>query len=194
MSAVAAPFGMRPVKMLGSRYDTHGMTQYPITLAYATNIFCGDLVKIVAATGTCEKDTGTTGINPVGVFMGCEYQDPALGLFQRQYWPASTVIKTGTTAWAYVLDDPDALFEMQASGTLAQTALQLNANVVQTAGSTATGNSKNALNITGIANTATFPLRIVDFVRRPGSVVGDAFTDVIVRINTHLNRSTTGAA
>jgi len=194
MSAVAAPFGLRPVQMLGSRYDSHGIRQYPITTAYATSIFNGDLVKIVAATGTCEKETGTTGISPVGVFVGCEYQDPSLGLFQRQYWPASTVIKTGTTAWAYVIDDPDILFEMQASGTLAQTALQLNANIVQTAGSTATGNSKNALNITGVANTATFPLRIIDFVRRPGSAVGDAFTDVIVRLNTHLNRSATGAA
>lgn len=194
MSAVAAPYGMRPVNLQGGQAMSHGIRLMRITTAYATNIFYGDLVKVVAATGTIEKDTGTTGISPIGVFLGCEYQDAALGLFHRQYWPASQAVKTGTDPMAYVCDDPDALFQMQASGTLAQTALQLNANIIQTAGSTATGNSKNALNISGVANTATFPLRIVDFVRAPGSLIGDAFTDVIVRINTHMNRSATGAA
>jgi hypothetical protein len=124
--------------------------------------------------------------------MGCEYEDTSMGLFHRNFWTASTVIKTNTSAWAYVLDDPDALFEIQASGTVAQASLGSNANIVQTAGSLVTGRSANALNITGIAATATFPLRIVDFVRRPGSAVGDAYTDCIVRLNLHQNRTPTG--
>jgi hypothetical protein len=194
MSTIAAPYGLRPVNVLGGQVMTHGIRQYPITTAYATNIFNGDLVKIVAATGTLEKDTATTGNLPVGVFIGCEYHDNSMGLLHRQYWPASTVVRTGTTPMAYVVDDPDVLFEIQADGSVAQTKLQLNANVIQTAGLTATGNSKVALATSGIANTATFPLRIVDFVRRPGASVGDLFTDVVVRLNLHLNRSVTGAS
>ena len=142
-------------------------------------------MKINAASGTLEKEVLTTGTKPVGVFMGCEYEDAALGLFHRNFWPASTVIKTGTNAWGYVVDDPDVLFELQANGLVAQASLGLNCNLVQTAGSTATGRSAVAAAIAGIANTATFPVRIVDFVRRPGSAVGDAFTDLIVRLNTH---------
>lgn len=193
MATVAAPYGLRPVNMQGSQPMTHGMRLMKITTAYATNIFYGDLVKLVAATGTIEKDTAVTANLPVGVFLGCEYEDTSLGLFHRQFWPASQAVKTGTTAWAYVVDDPDALFEIQASGAVDQTKLGSNANIVQTAGSTATGRSANALNVTGIAVTGTFPLRIVDFVRRPGSVAGDAFTDLVVRLNLHLNRSITGA-
>jgi hypothetical protein len=196
MASSPAPSGLRPVNMQGGQVMTHGIRLLPITAAYATSIFFGDPVKIVAATGTCEKETGTTGLKPVGVFLGCEYQDTAMGLFHRQFWPASTVVKTNTTAWAYVIDDPDALFEIQASGSVTQNKLGLNANIINPAAVASqliTGNSKVSLDITGIANTATFPLRIVDFVRRPGSVVGDAFTDCIVRFNTHLNRDTTGA-
>ena len=193
MASSATPYGLRPTNMLGGQVMTHGIRLMKITSGYATNIFNGDLVKLVVG-GTVEKETGTTTALPLGVFLGCQYEDPAMGLLNRQYWPASTVIKTGTTAWAYVCDDPDALFEIQANGTLGQNALGTNAALVQTAGSTATGNSAVSLNASTIANTATLPLRIVDYVRRPGSALGDAYTDVIVRINTHFNRSATGIA
>ncbi len=190
MALVASPYGLRLTNMQGGQYATHGMRLIKITAGYATNIFFGDLVTIVA--GCVEKDSGTTTALPIGVFMGVEYEDPAYGLNFRQYWPASTVIKTGTTAWAYVLDDPDALFEAQANGALAQAAIGQNVALVQGAGNVAIGRSGVSLNAGSLATTATLPIRIVDFQRRPGSTIGDAYTDVIVRINTHLNRSNTG--
>jgi hypothetical protein len=124
--------------------------------------------------------------------MGCEYEDTAMGLFHRNYWPASTPIKTGTTAWAYVLDDPDALFEIQAAGPITQASLGLNADLTNPANTPAqlvTGRSIVAMAATAPSTGAARPLRIVDFVRRPGSAVGDLFTDVIVRLNTHKNRT-----
>jgi hypothetical protein len=190
MAAVASPYGLRPVNMSGSQYMTHGMRLMKIAAAYGTSIFNGDLVKLNA--GYIEKDVATTGNLPIGVFFGCEYEDTAMGLFHRNFWTAGTVTKTNSSIWAYVIDDPDVLFEIQASGSVTQANLGSNANIVQTAGSLITGRSAIALNITGIAATATFPLRIVDFVRRPGSSVGDAFTDVIVRLNLHQNRTPTG--
>jgi hypothetical protein len=173
--------------MQGGQVMTHGMRLMPITLNYATAIFNGDLVQLTS--GLITKVTGTTGVTPIGVFIGCEYEDASLGLFHRAFWPASQAIKTGTTAWAYVIDDPDVLFEIQANGAVTQAQLGLNANLVQTAGSTATGKSAVAMAIAGIAATATFPLRIVDFVRRPDNVIGAGYTDVLVRINTHANRT-----
>jgi hypothetical protein len=178
--------------MLGGQPMSHGIRLYKIASAYATSIFNGDLVKFTTD-GTIVKETGTNSASPVGVFVGCEYEDTAMGLLHRQYWPASTTPKTGTTAWAYVVDDPDALFEIQADDTLSQSAIGVNYAIVQTAGSTATGNSAVALDASTAATTNTLPLRVVDYVKRPGfSELGDAKTDMIVRINTHFNRSTTG--
>lgn len=195
MASSATPYGLRPTNILGQQPFTHGFRLMKIPSAYATSIFQGDLVTLTASAGTIAKDTGTTTANPVGVFWGCEYEDTSLGLFQKNNWVAGTTPKTGTTAWAYVYDDPDMLFEMQASATLGQNAIGTNAAIVQGAGNTATGLSGVTLNAATIATTATLPIRIVDYVNRPGfSALGDSFTDMIVRINTHFNRNATGNA
>ena len=194
MATTASPYGLRPVKVLGEQANSGGFTQYKIASGYNTGIFYGDLVKLVVG-GTIEKDTGTTTATPVGVFMGVEYISPTQGLLHRNQWTAGTTVPTGTTAWAYVCDDPDMLFEIQADDTLAQNAIGTNAAIVQGAGSTATGISKVTLDASTIAATGTLPLRIVDYVNRPGfSTLGDTFTDVIVRLNTHYNRAATGIA
>ena len=194
MASSATPYGLRPVNMLGGQSMSHGIRQYKIASGYATSIFNGDLVKLVVG-GTIEKDTGTTTATPVGVFLGVEYEDTNHGLLHKQMWTASTTVKTGTTAWAYVCDDPDALFEIQADDTLSQNAIGTNAAIVQGSGNTATGKSGVTLDASTIAATATLPLRIVDYVNRPGfSALGDAKTDMIVRLNTHFNRTATGIA
>ena len=65
----------------------------------------------------------------------------------------------------------------------------LNAAVVQTAGSTAIGKSKNALDGSTPATTDTLPLRVIDFVDGPrslapaGTTASDAYPDVIVKFN-----------
>ena len=191
MASTATPYGLRPLKMLGGQPMSHGITRYKIASAYAANVFYGDLVKLVAA-GTIEKDTGTTTANPVGVFLGCEYELTDEGLYHRQYWPTGTTVKTGTTAWAYVADDPDMLFAMQADDTLDQTALGANAAIVQGSGSTSTGMSGVSLDADTVDTTATLPIRIVDYIDNVAhSALGDAFTDMVVRINTHFNRNAT---
>jgi hypothetical protein len=190
MAAVAAPYGLRPVNMQGGQVMTHGMRLLPITAAYGTAIFNGDLVALTS--GFITKDSGTTTALPIGVFLGCEYEDTSMGLFHRNFWPAGTVVKTNTTAWAYVVDDPDCLFEIQSAGSVTQAMLGLNADLVNPATAAPqliTGRSIVSLAATAPSSSATRPMRIVDFVRRPGSAVADAKTDVIVRINTHANRT-----
>jgi hypothetical protein len=82
---------------------------------------------------------------------------------------------------------------MQSDEAIAQTGLGNNVAVVQTAGSTSIGRSKNAVDGSSIATTNTLPLRIIDFVDGPTSAVGDAFTDVIVKFNAgHQYSNTTG--
>lgn len=193
MASTSAPYGLRPVRLLGGRVYAGSVTHYKIASGYATSIFKGDVVKLVTA-GTIEKDTGTNTATPVGVFMGCEYSDPTLNyLVQRQYWPASTV---ASDAMALVADDPDLIFEVQGDGTLAQTALGANVDLEQGAGNTATGNSGVGIDVSQIESTTTLPLRIIGFVDRPGSAVGDSYTDAYVIWNhgVHQFRNATGLA
>lgn len=192
MAATASPYGARPIGTLSASGSWTGKVRhYKIASAYNTNIFYGDFVLAVTD-GTVAKDGGTATLTPIGIFVGCSYTDALAGKVHRQYWPADTV---AADAVAYVVDDPYVLFQMQASATLAQTALFANAAVIQTAGTTAIGTSKNTLNAASIANTATLPLRIVDFVDSEFSTVGDAFTDVICKFNAgHFHLNTTGLA
>ena len=192
MSSTATPMGAEPIGTLSSSGSFTGKVRHlKIASNYGTAIFYGDFVKTVAA-GTIEKDTGTTSLTPTGVFMGCSYTDPTTKqLTFSQFYPASTV---ASDIKAYVLDDPNVLMRMQGDDSLAQTAIGNNVAIVQTAGSTDIGRSKNAVDSSTIAaTTATLPLRIIDFVDGPDSSVGDAFTDVIVKFNAgHQYDNTTG--
>ena len=75
MATTAAPYGFRPVGVLGAGTFSGATRQYKVTNSYGTSIFYGDVVKLVAA-GTVEKDTGTTALTPLGIFVGCSYTDP----------------------------------------------------------------------------------------------------------------------
>ena len=191
MATSAAPTGAEPVGTLSASGSFTGKVRHiKIASGYGTAIFYGDFVKLVSS-GTVEKDTGTTSLTPVGVFMGCSYTDPSTNqkTFNQQF-PASTA---ASDIMAYVLDDPSVLMRMQGDATLAQTTLGNNVAVVQTAGSTSIGRSKNAVDSSTVATTNTLPLRIIDFVDGPTSTVGDAFTDVIVKFNVgHIYVNTTG--
>lgn len=177
MATTAAPTGAEPIDTLSASGSFTGKTrQIKIASAYNAAVFYGDFVKLVS-TGTVEKDTGTATATPVGIFMGCSYTDPTTNQKTfAQFWTAGTV---ASDAMAYVLDDPKVLFRMQADDTLAQTVLGNNGAIVQTAGSTSIGRSKNAFNATSVATTNSLPLRIVDFVDGPTSAIGDTYTDVI---------------
>lgn len=202
MATTLAPYGLRPVNLLGGQVYAGATRLYAIAANYNVNIQFGDPVIIVntgASRGTLARFNGTTtattvtntggGFGFVGVFVGCTFTDPVYGRVFRQNYGASN---PATDIQAYVVDDPDAMFQIQADGQLNQTALGCNAALIQTvAGSSGLNiNSGVALQQSSIATTATLPVRIVDFV-----TIGDAFTDVIVRINTHFHRTgNTGAA
>lgn len=186
MATTAAPYGLRPINLIGGQNFAGSTRQIKIASAYAANIFFGDIVAL-DANGTIVKVTNVGSAadqfpaGVVGVFLGCSYTSPTLGYFlQSQYWPTGTVASDAT---AYVCDDPDTLFQIQANGSVAQTGLGLNFPVIQTAGSTTTGDSKVALNAAGGVTTSTVAFRLVDFVNGPFSTVGDSFTDCIVKFN-----------
>jgi hypothetical protein len=192
MSSSATPYGARPVGTLSASGSFTGKVRhYGIASGYGTAIFYGDFVKLVAA-GTVEKDTGTTSLTPVGIFLGVSYTDPNTSQKTfSQYFPASTA---ADDIQAYVLDDPNVLFEMQADGSAAVTNIGNNVAVVQTAGSTSIGTSKNAIDIsTAATTTATLPVRIVDISPKSDNASGDSYTDLVAKFNAgHIMDNTTG--
>ena len=193
MSSSATPHGARPVgTVVGSPYQGK-VTHYKIKNAYGTSIFYGDFVKWgdYNPNTTIQKDTGTATLTPIGVFLGCAYTDPNTGQFTpNQYYPASTA---ADDIVAYVATDPFILMQMQSDESLGQDDLGKNCAVVQTAGSTAIGTSKNAVDGSTANTTNTLPLKVVDFVDGPDSAVGDSYTDVLVMFNVgHQLLNTTG--
>lgn len=183
MASTAAPYGLRPVNLIGGQPYAGSTRSIKIANAYAANIFYGQPVS-VNASGVVIAETGTSNVaatGVVGVFVGCTYTDPNLKYkVFKQYWPTGTV---ATDAYAYVVDDPDVVMQVQADEAVAQTALGANIALVTSAGSTATGNSTTAADGSSVNTTATLPLRIVGFVDGPDSSVGDAYTDLLVKWN-----------
>ena len=186
MATTAAPYGLRPINLIGGQQFAGSTRQIKIASGYAANIFFGDVVAI-GVNGTIVKVTNVgTNADPfpagtVGVFLGCSYTSPTLGYYlQSQYWPTGTV---SSDAMAYVCDDPDTLFQIQGNASVTQTMLGSNFGVVQNAGSTVSGDGAIALDVSTRATTNTIALRLVDFVNGPFSTVGDAYTDCIVKFN-----------
>ena len=201
MATTASPYGLRPVKRADGMPYAGAVTHYLIDPAgEATNLFYGQVVHIgtdgYLALSTATGADGTTNALPigttlrgsVGVFVGCEYINAQGQVIYSQYYPSGT---TGVVK-AYVVNDPDVLFQAQLDGTVTQAAVGQNtffAAVQSTStGSTRTGNSTSALDATTVATTAAF--RIVEFV----SPVGDAFPDVLVKFNPGYHSMTNAVA
>lgn len=205
MAATSAPYGLRPINLLGGQPNSNTYRMYPIAYNYNTSMLIGDVVKFVTA-GAVERfdtDLASTAAaidalpTAVGVFMGCVYPDPTTSVpVYRDRWPGQLAADPGANKiWAYVCDDPDMLFQVQASGAVARAKQGANVSIKQIATQDATtGHSRCGIKHDSNVATATLPLRIVDFVYGPDSVPGDAYTDVIVRFNTHFHRAVDGLA
>jgi len=189
MATTATPYGFKPLNHIGGTPYAGAVRHIKIASGFGTNIFNGSIVNIGTA-GTIEvvtdigdnSDQFPAGV--IGVFVGCTYTDPtSKNKTFSNHWPTGTV---ASDAMAYVVDDPNVLFQVQADNTVAQTALGGNAPLAAvqstSTGDTTTGNSTTALDADEVT-TATVAFRIVDFVESPDSTVGDAFTDLIVKFN-----------
>lgn len=186
MSTTSAPRGLKPVGLLGGMPFAGSTRSLLIKSGYATAIFNGDVVGFADVTNSTDdgyivRETAAGEVNPIGVFMGCSYTDPNTGqMTHSQYYPGGIA---ATDIRAVIAINPFTLYEVQADGAVAQTALGQTVDLVQTAaGSTTTGNSGMQADASTAAITGGC-WRIVDFVDRPGSAVGDSYTDIIVMMN-----------
>jgi len=202
MATTSSPSGLRPINLLGGTPYAGSTRLYAMPSGYATAIQYGDPVVLTpgaAGTGglvgrfntTTTAGTTTASVTLLGVFVGVTYTDATYGKVFRQNYIGGI---TASDIQAYVVDDPNVLFQVQFNGSATQNYLGSNASLIQTvAGSTGSNTvSGVGLSRASATSTATLPIRVVDFVNSTTSTVGDAFTDVIVRINTHFMQTATG--
>jgi hypothetical protein len=185
MAQTATPYGMRPVDLLGGVPYAGAIRSFPLLANSAKAFYFGDPVGIVLGQLTALVASPTTTItanNPIGVFMGCEWQDPVRGFVNSQYCPANLITGGATQVKFKILDHPKAVFRIQANGSVPLSAIAQNVQFLAASvgtGNTATGNSLLAAD-PAYAVTATFALTIVGFPNQPGSAPGDPFTDLLV--------------
>ena len=190
MSTTSAPRGLKPIGILGGMPFAGSTREYLIKSGYSTAIFNGDVVGFADVANSTDdghlvRETAASEVNPIGVFLGVSYTDPNTSQPTfKQYYPGSI---TASDIKAVVAVHPHTLYEVQADGAVAQTSLGMTIDLVQTSsGNTTTGNS----GLQADASTASVGgelFKIVDFVNRPGSSVGDAYTDLVVMLSPAEN-------
>lgn len=199
---------------------TGQIIQYPVKSGTAASIFTGDPVfleagYLVPITASIKDAKSTITGLPIGVFQGCEWwsTDPnVMGPSKSPYWPANTQTKTTAPANSWVINDPNATWNIQVSssgddsklatvsqkniGSGAQWMIGATKNFTTvptnpTTGSTATGQSGVYLDATTIkpATDAGFvncPIIILDFVPMSGNSPDLPFNNVIVGWNPNF--------
>jgi hypothetical protein len=172
---VAAPYGLKPINLIGGQVFAGSTREYAIPYGYATDIFYGDLVGLTR--GNIQRLTVSTGTlgTVTGVFLGCSYTNPTTKQKQfAQYWPGGT---TAGDAVAIVCDDPDTVFKAAvcSSGVViasgARAMIGQNLAMIDNTGNENTGNSANALlaPTNTPATTDALPIRVLGVV--PDTVV-----------------------
>lgn len=195
MASVASPYGLKPVNLIGGQPYAGAFREIKLSTNNSAAIFAGDVIQLTSAGNpqalTATITTGTTA-GVVGVCVGVRYVNPATKQSNwGQYLPANAITGGYSDVYIRVVDDPDAIFQVQGSaafGTLtngAAGAVGKNAALGNfSAGSTATGNSGVNLvvgaNGGSLANTAALAVRIVDVV---AETAGDTYPELLVKFN-----------
>ena len=170
---IAAPYGLKPINLIGGQVFAGSTRSLPIQYGYSVNIFYGDFVVLSRGFITrAAVSTGTAANQVTGIFLGCTFTNPITKQKQfQQFWPSGTL---SGDAEAVVCDDPDTVFKavVCSSGTtVASGGLSMvgtNLSMIDNgavASSLSTGNSANAvLAPTSTPATTILPVRCVGVV------------------------------
>ena len=181
-------FGLRPYRKLDGTPLVGAQNRYKIADGYATAIYQGDLVRPLTD-GTVVRHVGNTSYAVIGVFNGCFYNDPTTQKpTYSNYYPGGITPTQGQIT-AFVVDDPDAVFLVNADAVFAQANLFGNYSLSVANGSTKTGISEMQLDVSTQGTAGTFAVQAIDISQDPEN--DDQTTsnaNVLVRINNHFYR------
>jgi hypothetical protein len=201
MANVQGPFGFQQWGTASGppNFAQNHNTPYRIAAGYSTKIFFGDAVRMNASlTGYVEQwangDGDATHIL-VGIFLGCEYYSTSQKKnVWNNYWPGADA--TGDVN-AYVCDDPNSLWMVQAGigSAITQTSLNQTADIVAApTGNTTTGIS--GMSLSTPTTTNTLPFKVVNVVTTPPGANGTDLTTpynyVVVAFNSQMFKSLVG--
>ena len=193
---VSKPYGLKPINLIGGQVFA-GATRQRRIASNASSSGYGDPLKFVND-GTVAVTTETT-LAPTtgfaGVFLGCTFVSSVTGQpTYSQSWTSGTSIKAGTFVTAYVVEDPDTLFQVvgvSASLVVSTTDgftysdIGLNVALVANTLNTNTGDSQQGVLVSSASVTASLPVRIIDVVPDTAFDVSGTvyYPEVIVKFN-----------
>lgn len=179
MPAVSAPFGMRPVYH-PTGLDRAHRYQNALLQGYSENIFKFQPVRL--NNGLIEV-TALTAQDWLGVFAGIMFFDAYGRPTYAPNWVDSATFSTAGPVWVFVWDDPGIVYEVQANGVVAETAIGDQADFAASmlTGSNLTGLSAGEIAVPLVGAGVQGMVRIIDIQLRPDNDWGDAFPIVQVQ-------------
>ena len=207
MANVAAPFGFKAWGTASGPPNFAENHNPPYRIAggasgeYATPIYFGDAVRMnSSATGFIEQwangDGSTATQILVGIFVGCSYYSASQAkTIESRYWPGTTDAVGDVNA--YVIDDPNQLFVVQAGigSAITQTSIGRTADIV----STPTGNATtgiSGMSLSTPTTAVTLPFKVVNVVTTPpganGTDLTTPYNNVIVAMNNQQFKALLG--
>lgn len=200
------PFGLKPIRHRNGAPYNGAVNPYYINATYATALFIGEaVVKVAGGSNAAAIQVPGGGQFAIGTLP--EIEKAAAGdtnritgvivAFAAQPDDLDTKhSKASTEGVAFVCDDPDVIFEIQADGAIPAASVGLNAVLIDThAGSAVTGISGTELDTTSDvpAADASNQLLIVRAVNREDNDTTLTHAKVEVLINQHTeNQGTVG--
>ena len=179
MSSTSAPFGMRP-SFHPSGLDRAVALPNGIASAYGTGILKGQPVALNTSGNII---AATAGSAYQGAFAGHEYTDLTGRRLVSNQWIASTAYTAGSEV-TYYYSDPNIVYDIQADGSLAQTAIGDQANFTNiSAGSTSTGLSQCTISTSLAGSSAVGDMRIIGLTPAVDNAWGDTYTVVQVQVS-----------
>jgi len=193
-----AAYGLKPVQRVDGMPYAGATRLYKIDPAgEATNLFYGQVVNIGAdgyialatATGAdaTTNNLGGSGVGAIGVFVGCEYVNAQGQVIYDQYYPSGTA--NGGDIVAYVVDDPNALFQAELDETATQTMVGTNTTFA-TAQTTSTGSTTTGVSTSQLDATVATTAKAFKIVALAPDVSTAA---VLVKFNPSFHRFTSDA-
>jgi hypothetical protein len=167
---VSAPYGFKPVNLIGGQPYAGSTRNFPIAYNYGTAIGFGDPVALSSGYAVLPSLPVNSTNTIVGYFVGCYYTNPTTKQrLYSQFYPGSV---TAGDITAIVVDDPDALFQVAATTTAGGStigsfsSLLVGNNVVggtQTL-NTNTGDSQMSVVPTSSAGATTAGFRVIQLI------------------------------
>ena len=166
---VSAPYGYKPVNLIGGQVFAGSTRNLPIQYNYGTALYYGDLVTLSAGYVVIATYPVSTTNTTVGVFLGCYYTNPTTKQRQySQYYPANV---TAGDITAIVGDDPDQVMRVAVTTGASSTTIGSASSILvgvnmagnTLTGSATTGNSSGAV-VAASATTSGGGFRVLNLV------------------------------